>query len=386
MPKGEEYDSKQKDERIPGGATSVSSAAEETGGDADASDLRRRKRGAAAAALSEKKSDDGKTHRKFVDELSEWWWIYDDCCGNFCALFTLFLLCFAYWVQMKYVLTPWIGTIFSWQSALYSFLTFMAIWSHCRAQFTNPGTIPRKYRAPACRDRRYGSTFTCRRTGVLKPPTAHFCREARSVVLKMDHYCPWVNNVVGIFTQKYFLLFVFYTCLCTFFCGVSLAARFVSCRTSLMRMPTEDGKHFTFMIKPWCHRVQMFDAVFSILNFIEAIIFCIFTMCMMWDQYEAIAENTPYIDRLQGKRGKEQAVSKSLREVFGEPPSWRWFFPLAPSASLRDTFAKMCSDTHRAIVEREPPPPRHPVEGARTTGDLADGSRHYGRYDEDYQW
>jgi hypothetical protein len=120
-------------------------------------------------------------------------------------------------VQMKFILMPMEATF---SMILYTFFTFMAIWSHCRAQFTNPGTIPRAYKAPFCKDERFGQKMTCRRTGVLKPPTAHYCREAKRVVLKMDHYCPWVNNVVGIFTQKYFLLFIFYTCLCTMFCGV----------------------------------------------------------------------------------------------------------------------------------------------------------------------
>ena len=145
---------------------------------------------------------------------------------------------------MRFILLP-MEAIFS--SLLYTFFTFMAIWSHCRAQFTNPGTIPREYKAPFCKDERFGAKMTCRRSGVLKPPTAHYCREAKRVVLKMDHYCPWVNNVVGIFTQKYFLLFIFYTCLCTIFCGISLSNRFLSCREPLRRVPTPDGRHFSYV-------------------------------------------------------------------------------------------------------------------------------------------
>ena len=145
-------------------------------------------------------------------------------------------------------------------------------------------------------------------------------------------------------------------------------------------------------MKPWCERMKMFDVLFCILNFVEAVIFCIFTMCMCWDQYEAISENTPYIDRLQDKRGAEQPVYKSLCEVFGSdsPDIW-WLIPVKPSQSLRDRFTKMCQDTYVALRDR---PPREMDEyrrdddvdnGASSHHDNGDSNTTY--YDDaDFHW
>ena len=47
------------------------------------------------------KDNDNKQEFKmsFKDELDNgWWWIYNDCCGMFCANLTMGLLIFAYWV------------------------------------------------------------------------------------------------------------------------------------------------------------------------------------------------------------------------------------------------------------------------------------------------
>merc|ERR1712010_312943 len=43
-----------------------------------------------------------------------------------------------------------------------------------------------------------------------KPDRAHYCRVMQRCVLKMDHFCPWLNNCIGFYNHKFFVLFVAY--------------------------------------------------------------------------------------------------------------------------------------------------------------------------------
>eukprot|EP01083_Nonionella_stella_P155170 500949_1 len=43
-----------------------------------------------------------------------------------------------------------------------------------------------------------------------RPPRSHYCHELESNVLRMDHFCVWFNNAVGLFNYKFFLLTIVY--------------------------------------------------------------------------------------------------------------------------------------------------------------------------------
>lgn len=57
-----------------------------------------------------------------------------------------------------------------------------------------------------------GESRYCSKCGVYQPPRSHHSRLHSRCVLRMDHYCVWVNNVVGAFNHKFFYLFLFYIC------------------------------------------------------------------------------------------------------------------------------------------------------------------------------
>jgi hypothetical protein len=64
---------------------------------------------------------------------------------------------------------------------------------------------------------------------VFKPDRCHHCSACNRCVLNMDHHCPWVNNCIGFWNRKFFVLLLFYS-LCTmlWYMGTMLG-NFVDC-------------------------------------------------------------------------------------------------------------------------------------------------------------
>ncbi|KAL7464429.1 hypothetical protein ACHAXS_004767 [Conticribra weissflogii] len=48
----------------------------------------------------------------------------------------------------------------------------------------------------------------CRNSQQPKPPRSHYDHVTKSLVLNMDHYCPWMFNTVGYFNYRYFFNFL----------------------------------------------------------------------------------------------------------------------------------------------------------------------------------
>ena len=112
-----------------------------------------------------------------------------------------------------------------------------------RAVFTDPGRIPDSWIVGA-EDTEAGSFIPqlhtlevkhdgtrriCRKSkpNVYKPDRAHFCKMLGRCVLKMDHFCPWLNNCIGFYNHKYFYLFIFYMAVLTVFMLVAMTPVFV---------------------------------------------------------------------------------------------------------------------------------------------------------------
>lgn len=50
----------------------------------------------------------------------------------------------------------------------------------------------------------------CLKSNQPKPPRSHYDHVTKCLILNMDHYCPWMFNVIGYFNYRYFCNFLFY--------------------------------------------------------------------------------------------------------------------------------------------------------------------------------
>jgi len=102
---------------------------------------------------------------------------------------------------------------------------WLAIFSYVQCVATDPGGIPDNWGGgPGClpqflfdhtvrlmeRKKTSGELRYCNKEQKFKPDRAHFCSHMKRNILKMDHYCPWMDNCVGFGNYKYYVLFLIY--------------------------------------------------------------------------------------------------------------------------------------------------------------------------------
>jgi len=266
-----------------------------------------------------------------------------DPCGIFCILLSYAAVAYADYVVIEWLILPTLKNSLwgAFHVAIFNILLFLLLYSHSKAMTADPGIVP----LPATRidfsDLRsavhrsgsdsdvsqrsfVGEDWTvCGRCESYRPPRAHHCRVCKRCIRKMDHHCPWINNCVGEYNQKYFILFLIYTGIASLYCvGIVVFTWMFPCEECLIK-----------------ESVQQARVLHTIFVCIECALFCLFVIAVSCDQFQAIISDETAIEQIQ-RRGSFRTETGSkmllLREVFGNGPIIFWLLPCHNSPARRD--------------------------------------------------
>ena len=211
-------------------------------------------------------------------------------------------------------------------AAFYCTICALALASHAKTCFTDPGAVPIAAVPLVCVPTNSNSNTNtakqepkfyamCSHCQTYKPDGAHHCRICDRCVSKMDHHCPWMNNCVGAGNMKHFTLFLVYVWTASALALVLFSINYFFC--------TNEYCEFSGV------EVQLVRAMTWIC--IGALLFTTsMLMSLMYSLYTGIGT----VDRLKKKatdvwhETTEEPVP--WRDVFGIAPVWTWPFPVDP--------------------------------------------------------
>jgi len=209
----------------------------------------------------------------------------------------------------------------------FSALTFMTAWSYLACVNTDPGSVPLnwhpfadEHQAKQELERMTFSTYYdkrdprrpryCRRCHAWKPERSHHCSVSARCVLKMDHYCIWVINCVGLLNYKFFLLFI----------GYSLVGSIFGC--ALILPP---------LIRIFENPQQMNPSA-SVLT-IGALLSGVMALALVFFlgmHGQLVTKNLSTIEMYEKERiypwPYDRGARRNFEEVFGKS-KWQWFLP-----------------------------------------------------------
>ncbi|RWS10092.1 Palmitoyltransferase ZDHHC3-like protein [Dinothrombium tinctorium] len=238
-------------------------------------------------------------------------WCVNDVCGIICAIFTWLLIAFAYYVVLTCILIPEENLVYKTINLIvFNGLAILAVASHLRTMFTDPGAVPRGTATKEAIEQLGLSEgqvlYKCQKCCSIKPERAHHCSVCQRCIRKMDHHCPWVNNCVGENNQKYFVLFT---------TKDSSHEKMFECNIYISRSSNSNSAAWTIVL--------LVCLVF------EALLFAVFTFIMFGVQIQAIWNDETGIEQLKKEtvRWSKRKSWKSFKVVFGKGFNLSWFSP-----------------------------------------------------------
>ncbi|KAI7842347.1 hypothetical protein COHA_003987 [Chlorella ohadii] len=246
-------------------------------------------------------------------------------------------------------------------AAVYTAVVGMTLWSYLACFATEPGHVPRGWHpfqdAEAAeaeleswerltweQQQRRGQAWDgsaaravvsrpryCRKCQAWKPPRAHHDSVTGRCVLRMDHYCLWVLNCVGLLNYKHFLLFLVYALLG---CAISAALLVRPC-IDLFKQATP----------------EVTTLIFTFLAFVFATAFTLALLGFVIMHARLCAVNKTTIEAYEKRPVKpwpfDRGMWNNFEEIFGRDRRY-WALPMHTPSWQRSTLEEALAT---------PPPP-----------------------------
>ena len=143
----------------------------------------------------------------------------------------------------------------------------------------------------------------CKSCQILRPETSHHCVDCHFCVLDRINHCPWMNNCIGLFNKKIYLLFCLYS--------VILVAY-----TFLIYFYYNIFQNFNFV------RKSIPKTLLSIFWIFYCLVYGGFCFTLLSDERKAVIKEF----KRYGKE-KNKLMKLKMRLIFGGNFSLKWFFP-----------------------------------------------------------
>lgn len=221
-------------------------------------------------------------------------------------------------------------------------LWILSFWSFLMAHSSDPGQVPQhwyewtEHQGPALpvgyprAQFQAGQATRCSRCKKPRPERAHHCNNMGVCVLRMDHFCPWLNNCVGYYNHKFFLQLVVYGLLLAVFALASSMPQLVV-RLILV-----------FDSKQWQAGVlnvgQMAESICFMVFGVLALFIVILLGPTVFTHLPLAAKNMTSIEAMyvNAKNPYDMgSIVANLEQIFGEP-GLDWLLPIHPLFPVGD--------------------------------------------------
>ena len=192
---------------------------------------------------------------------------------------------------------------------IYCTLCALALASHAKTTFTDPGSIPHSAVPNEDDGGNHHEFPMCSVCETYKPKYCHHCRICNRCISGMDHHCPWMNNCIGKGNLKHFTLFLVYVWLASAYALVLFGLNYFLCNREECTFP---------------------DVLVQLVRIMTVL--CIgafyFTSNMIISVLWGIVTGLGIIDRMKGDAVQEAPIP--WKDVFGIQHYFTWLLPIDP--------------------------------------------------------